>query len=662
MSRLIGWLVLAIGVALCWPAFESPACAQDRRSGFGDGRSRGFSRGMRGFPFGGSPSGGQQPEGEKSDNKDEKSEEEKKKPEAEENKGPKLPEPVKRPTLPSRPADPRELDVGPDDDGLISFSFKGQPWPSVLEWLADISDMSLQWEEAPAGYLDLTTRGRYTVEEIHDLINSVLLSKGFTLLRNGDVLIVANLKHLDPSLVPRVSVRELDDRGNYELVKTFIDLDWLLAENAAEEIKPMLSPYGKVTPLKTTNRLEILESAGNLRRIHQLLLEEQSDSGQQRLVREFRLRHTRAAEVMTTLQTLLGIEPKKSGSEALDPRAFMAQQMMLAQQQQGQQRGGPPGKPEKESQVYLVVNARENSILANAPPDKMAIIDQAIAVVDVAPYREEGLLGNLSRMQVYRLSGVSPDTLVTVLTELGGLDPTTRLEVDANNRAIIAYAPLADHVLIRSLVEKLDGSGRRFEVIQLRMLSAEYVAGSIQTLMTGPEKTDSSSSYYSRRRSYFYGGGSDEQDSSDQFQVEADIEHNRLLLRANDFELAEVKTLLTKLGEIAPEGRRGYTTRVIPAAPGEDTEQLLRRLERVWPSVAPNPLEVEGVEGPDGEERRPRMRDRRRSGPPPASEPEASRRRGERPARESEARTDKSFGQDSLAQASRYRFAQDRRV
>ncbi|MEZ6071585.1 MAG: hypothetical protein R3C10_15310 [Pirellulales bacterium] len=70
--------------------------------------------------------------------------------------------PVKRPEKPSQPADPAELKVRPDDDGKISFVFKGQPWADVLEWLADISQMSLEWQELPSGYLNLRARERCT--------------------------------------------------------------------------------------------------------------------------------------------------------------------------------------------------------------------------------------------------------------------------------------------------------------------------------------------------------------------------------------------------------------------------------------------------------------------------------------------------------------------
>jgi type II secretory pathway component GspD/PulD (secretin) len=144
------------------------------------------------------------------------------------------------------------------------------------------------------------------------------------------------------------------------------------------------------------------------------------------------------------------------------------QQQMMMQMQQQQQRGGRPAMPGPKPQedVNLVVNPRRNSVLVHAPPDKLAIIAKAVEVIDVPLDRDQSLLLNVNRMQVYRLAQLDPESLIKTLQDCGDLDPTTRLEPDRKNNAIIAYAPLADHLTIRTLVGKLDGSGRQFEVIR----------------------------------------------------------------------------------------------------------------------------------------------------------------------------------------------------
>jgi len=519
---------------------------------------------------------------------------------------------VQRPAAPANPPNPEELKARPDAQGKVRFNFTGQPWPAVLTWLAEVSGMSLDWQELPGDYLNLVTQRSYTLDEARDLINRHLLARGFTLIQQGEVLTVASIKKLDPGMVPRVAPAELDKRSPYDFVRVSFPLDWLLAETAVEEIKPMLSPNGKLAALSSTNRLEAMDAVVNLREIRRLLAEEQSGEGQERLVREFVLQYARASEVLEQLQPLVGVEGKPAlGSSSqrggMSPEQIqqMQQQMQQAIQQAQQSQHGGKGAPpsmKPKPEVKLVVNKRRNSVVAHAPANKMAIIEQAVKTLDVPAPQGEQLLANVARMQVYRLAAIDPEPLVKTLEELGGLDPTTRLQVDKANKSIIVYAPLADHVTIRALIDKLDGSGRRFEVVQLRRLEADYVAGTIDFMINGPPQKQS------ERRPWDFWGHSDHRQSDEKpsgFRVDADVEYNRLLLWANEIELAEVQKLLVKLGEVPAGGNNPSTVRVIDAPAGPETEQWLERLRRAWPSVAPNPLVLPPPQEPDEPDAKP---------------------------------------------------------
>jgi type II secretory pathway component GspD/PulD (secretin) len=503
-----------------------------------------------------------------------------------------------RPTTPPEPANAKELEVRPDANGKLTFNFKGQPWPAVLDWLAEVSHMSLDWQEAPGDYLNLTTQRPYTVAEARDAINTYLLIRGFTLLENGETLSVVNIKKLDPSMVPRVDPKELAARQPHEFVKVSFPLDWLIAESTVDEIKPMLSPNAKVTPLRATNRLEVMDAVINLREVRKLLEDEQTGGGQERLVRTFTLKHTKAEEVVNQLKGLLGMDTgAKSGPVSPEQmqQQMQMQQMQMQQMQQQQQQGG--GMPKPKAEVYLVVNSRENSILVNSPPDKLAIIAQAIEAIDIPRSSGEVPWGRVTRMKVYRLAGLDPESLLKLLEETGGFDPSTRLQVDKTNKALIAYAPQADHLLIQAMVDKLDGSGRKFTVLQLRRLEADYVAGSIEFMMGNEKKDDSQN----RRRSYYFydpfGQQDQGDDKTDKFRVEADVEFRRLLLWANEVEMNEVRNLLAQLGEIPVEGGNPERVRVVPVNPGGDMNDLMDRIREGW--IGPNRIEFgTGAEQP----------------------------------------------------------------
>jgi len=493
-------------------------------------------------------------------------------PSAAEGEAPVVPN-VERPATPATPPSAAELAVRPDADGLVSFSFRGQPWPAVLEWLADVSNMSLEWQQAPPGYLDLTTRGKYSVPEVRDLINSVLLARGFTLLDNGEMLLVVHLKELDVSLVPWVSSDQLDERGKHELLRTSFDLQRLRADVFVEELKPLLSPYGQLSALETTNRLDMLDTAGNLRRMRDLIGEEERHSSQTTEVREYRLKYAKAAETLETLKTLLG--GKSNGAQVSLTQD--QQQQLMDQLKQMQQKGDAPKMPPRGDEAYLAMNQRENSILAHAPVDKLAVIEQAIEYLDVpANVDGDGALGaELPRMQRYELQTIDPEPIVRVLREMGTLDPTARLEIDKENRAIIVHAPLTDHVTVRAVIDKLDVGGRTMEMIQLRRANVDYVAKSLEFLLRGADN--------------------ERPGATKRAQYATDRENNRLFLWANEAELADVRRLLVKLGEYGANSAAPPMQQTILLPPGKQPEEVLRELEKLWPSVSPRPMETTPV-------------------------------------------------------------------
>jgi type II secretory pathway component GspD/PulD (secretin) len=530
--------------------------------------------------------------------------------------------PVVRPSKSAEPPDPKELKTRPDAAGKVRFNFNGQPWQPVLEWLAKISGMSLDWQDLPGDYLNLVTQQTYTLAEARDVINRHLLARGYTLLCQGEVLTVANLKKLDPSLVPRLRPEDLDQHEPHEFVKVSFPLASMLAQPAAEELKPMLSPNGKLTALTETNRLEAIDAVANLREIYAVLQDEQSGEGQPRNVREFRLRHARASEVHEMLMKLLGLETKTASPMMPQMGQNPEQAMMMARMQaergepqpSGHRGPQPVGGATKKPPVTLAVNERQNSILVHAGPDNMAIVAQVVEAVDVPADRQGSLLANINRMQVYRLTGVDPEPVVKTLRDIGGLDPATKLEVDKKNRAIIAYGTLADHVTIRALVDRLAGSERKFEVIRLRRLSADYVAGTIEFMLGSGSKKEKT------RSSPFFGSwDSPRREPAEpgvkEFRVDADVENNRLLLWANDVELAEVQNLLVKLGEIRGKGGNADTTRIIDG--GSEVAELLERIRRTWPSIGTNPLLVTPPDAGDEEKAVPAQ------SPAPKEEPSA---------------------------------------
>jgi type II secretory pathway component GspD/PulD (secretin) len=543
-------------------------------------------RGRHGGPPPSAPEGQPSPEAkpEDKDKKKEGEDAEKKKKEEEESKT------VKRPEKPPRVPDPNEFKIVVDDKGRVPpFNFIGQPWPDVMQWLATNSKCSLDWQELPNDYLNLTTQRSYTLDEVHDLINRHLAARGFTSVKSGEVLSVFKIDKIDPSLVRRVTEDQLYDLKPYEFVKVSFELPAAMEfEKAKDEVKQLLNPAAKVFPLVASKRLLVMDSVANLRTVSELFNQERMIADGRIVPREFVLKHARPDKVIDILYVVLGMDPKSRPTQ-MD---LQLQQQKLQLMMQMQQKGTDVSKMLKQEgpPVYLAYNRQRNSVLANAPPELMKIIEQTISYLDV-PFGTEGgtsstttgAIGDNQRiMKKYPLTTLDPENFVMTLEEIGGLSPSAEFKFDKDSKLLFALATDSDHKKISNLIQDFDGSGRRFKVIQLRRLPADAVAATIYKLMAGQNDKDKDKD---RRRYWdWYDNGRDEKkkDTVQGFGVDADIENNRLLLWANDAELERVSGLLTELGEIPngqPDTRK---VRFIEPTGGKPTAELLDRLREAW--------------------------------------------------------------------------------
>ncbi|QEF96776.1 Bacterial type II/III secretion system short domain protein [Stieleria maiorica] len=500
-------------------------------------------------------------------------------------KAEKPPEPkvIRRGDQESGDADPEELKATVGADGKVAFQFRNQPWIELIQWLAEIADQPLDWQELPADRVNLRSPGRYTVDETKDLFNRHLLARGYTLLEMPGGITVAKTEGINPAMVPRVSVDQLTELMPHTFVRASLELGWLSSEKMAEELKPMISSNGRLTALTTTNRIEAMDAAINLRQVAALLEQERNQSSRDALAPEFRLRYIPAETAKQMLEEFLGVEKKSN--------APMTPQQMAMMQQMARQNGGQPPPAAKKPEISIVANTRQNSVFIRAPVDRIAIATEFINRIDVPGQSLTSLSDIESRLQVFRLSTIDPEKLIEIIGEMNVLEPSTQIRADETNKALIVSGSAADRYIIDRLIERLDGSGRQFEVLQLRRLEATEVAESISFLM-GKDKDDDNQS--NSRRYYYYGYGNQQEDAKDEdeFRVAANSRFRQVLLWANESEMEQVRNLLIKLGELPPPGGSARTVRRIDASSAPETYQYLLRLKQQWAQLSDAPLEL----------------------------------------------------------------------
>ncbi len=343
----------------------------------------------------------------------------------------------------------------PDDGGRIQFSYIGQPWDEVLQDFADASGNSLDWQELPKDNLNLTTQHLYTIQEARDLLNRHLLARGFTMLSEGEVLTVVKVDKLDPSLIPRATPDELENFPPHDFMRVTFKVPLSMeTAKAAEDVKVLLSPNAKITPLLASKRLLVIDAVTNLRDVRNLLYSERSAEETSIKPREFILKHRRAEWVADQVMIVMGLDPqsRKTPAElALETKRLDMQMKMLDKDKDISKllkKGGP--------EVFIAVNVRQNSILVNAAPELMLTIEQTVKQLDVPDDTPEGNMA--LTLHQYELVSASPKEVISALENNVNLDPRSRLQGDATSRTLLATATEADHAKIREIIGKLDAT------------------------------------------------------------------------------------------------------------------------------------------------------------------------------------------------------------
>ena len=155
---------------------------------------------------------------------------------------------------------------------MLRLNFRYQKWLDVLEWLAkQAGGLSLFCDHPPEGTFNYTDPKEYTVTEALDLVNGVLLMKGYSLVRHEQMLVCIDLSEPIPiGLTDVVTPEQAESRGKFELVTCTFPLAGRDAAAASAEIKLLLGSYSKVVPLAATGQLQVTDAAGNMK-AHQRL-------------------------------------------------------------------------------------------------------------------------------------------------------------------------------------------------------------------------------------------------------------------------------------------------------------------------------------------------------------------------------------------------------
>jgi type II secretory pathway component GspD/PulD (secretin) len=429
-------------------------------------------------------------------------------------------------------------------DGKLTFSFRYQPWQEVLDWFAQQAGLSLLMESPPPGTFNYTDTRAYTPAEALDVLNGVLLTKGYTLVRHGRMLVVVNLEDgIPPNLVPDVPLSELDQHGEFELVRTIFPVWNMSPEQAALEIQPLLGPQGKAIPLPQSKQIQVTETGGRLRTIRSIVNAVEGPDAASAGMREFALKYITLDAAMPTIRQMLGI-PAEAFTTA-------------------------------DGSVQITKSANGEKLLFRGTAQQAARLTEILRLIDV-PEAARGVNG-APQLEVYAVTTADPEMVVKILQTLLHNDPNVILSADKESGKVVAFATPPQQATIKATIEQMQKESRQVDVIGLSNVDPQVAVVAINKLFgSNDEKGDKADSKAPR--------------------VDADLTTRSLLVRGTAGQVAQIRELLHKLGETEEEGgaaaaKSKQHVRLLPLT-GAAARSAVSQIEQIWPSVRTNKIRI----------------------------------------------------------------------
>jgi len=416
----------------------------------------------------------------------------------------------------------------------IRFQFDGVPYTDVVRRFAEMAGKPLIGDLNIAGELTFFDAEPYAYDEALDTLNLLLAQQGYTLLETGRFLRL--VAHSELPQMPLPILKGSDDAEDIrpgQLVTMVVPVKFIEAEAAAKAVVPMISTFGRITPMVNGKGIVITDTKANIARVRRLLLVMDNQELAEQQLRTIQLKHASAKDAAVVVRQLVGpVRGRRGESEegvtaTPDERTNLlilrgpADKVAIAESiiarldiEQGDETVGSedlrifelkgakatelaatlaqvvPGAAANEKgggDVKLVPEQRTNRLLVSAPIDRMPGIEKLISALDKQSVETEGV-------RLFRLKFADAKQLAGIIAATGKRTdakgrPVASVNVSADPRSntLVISGNAADIDAAAKLVAQLDSEtatteAREIHVVQLKAGDAATLAGSIAKL------------------------------------------------------------------------------------------------------------------------------------------------------------------------------------
>ncbi|MCP5528432.1 MAG: hypothetical protein H7A47_16710 [Verrucomicrobiales bacterium] len=308
-------------------------------------------------------------------------------------------------------------------DGVI-LNFREAPLEDVLNYLSEAAGYVIVLDTKVAGTVNVVSHQPLNADETVDLLNAILVEKGYTAIRSGRILKIVSRSDAPRRNLPvRTGADPAQIPAKDEVVTQIIPVRYADATRLIENLTPLLPEEAKLTANESSNAIVLTDTQTNIRRMAEIIKALDTSISSISTVKVFPLRYADATKVAEIVVELFKNEQSNSRGRSSGGFGAMMERFRMGGRggDGGGGGGGATGDSEARqaaSRVVAVADERTNSLVVSAPDELVPTIEQLVAEVDTN-------VTDLTEVRIFRLEHADATEMADLLMMLFSEDQSS---------------------------------------------------------------------------------------------------------------------------------------------------------------------------------------------------------------------------------------------
>ncbi len=304
----------------------------------------------------------------------------------------------------------------------------------MLDYLSEAAGMVVVGETKIDGRITLLSRQPVTLDEAVELLDSILNTRGYAVVRNGRTLKIVSLDKARKELIPVHSGNDPAKIGTSDKVITqVIPIRYADAAKLKTDLSSLLPDGADLSANAASNALILTTTEANIRRLVEIISAIDVHLSEVQQVKVYQLKFANAASAAKLITDIF--KPDATSQAGGNPFAALRQMFRGP--------GGGPGGPmaamaaaQGNSQNDTGLHApkvtassddRTNTLVVSAPPDVLTVITNVVAELDANPAEQQAVF-------TYPVRNGQAVNIAAVLNNTFGWSASTTSSTSSTNR------------------------------------------------------------------------------------------------------------------------------------------------------------------------------------------------------------------------------------